>query len=553
MLKLLETSAFTKDKEPTVTILDLTSPLLGAEGLEKKAAHEEVSAFVSTLQPKPNHSYLHILAMTSSEYYSSNRNGDFFPEANLKKYYKTFETTPAHVYRSHINKDPARSYGKVIFAIYNERMHRVELVCECPNELVEDINARIAKGEYPAVSMATKTPADRCSICNNVARTRQEYCQHLTSELGKLYPDGRKVFAINDQPLTFFDISIVVRPADPNASILSKVASDGAVIGSAELAEIEGLTEDGLMSKKAEFKKWAELIKEITGGEVLSTSPDVSALLDKTLDLPPELVPLLEGFELNQTLVAMADLGINPSINFLAELIARKHLGEGYEGIGEVVEEYVSGIPGEAVAPVIRFEEPAEVNPVLYTALRPYVTGSSLFPEAIEKRASGVGYAGLGPYVEPTVEEEAAMQRRQEYATQIQPAIGDFTHNYGKLLLTLGAAALLAKYFINSQIEKKLRQSALQQIQNNAKIELQKQSSDYRTAATLSKASMNNSLSGGNSNDGRNQGFNETRIANKLARRAFATTKVAKTSIGGKLTTILKLVGIGSGMASNIN
>lgn len=115
MLKLLQTSAFYKDSsEPEVTFLTLSSK---EKGLEKIAAHQDIKAFVDQIVPKEGHSYLHINAMTAGEWYSSNRNGDFFPEENLKKYYKTFETSPAYVYRSHINKDPARSYGKVIFAV----------------------------------------------------------------------------------------------------------------------------------------------------------------------------------------------------------------------------------------------------------------------------------------------------------------------------------------------------------------------------------------------------------------------------------------------------
>ena len=243
---------------------------LFSAGLEKKAAYGEIEEFCSTLVPKEGYTYLHILAMGSAEYWGHNRNCDSFPEENLVKYHKTFETTPAMLYRNHINKDPARSYGKVIFSCYNMNMHRVELICECKNELVEDINQEIRLGKFPATSMATKTPSDRCSICGNRARTRQEYCHHLQNELGRLYPDGRRVVAINDDALIFFDISKVVRPADVTSSVLVKVAQD-VVTSSAELAEIEGL-----FDKTAELKKMSELIKEIEG-----TVASSSAVEDK--------------------------------------------------------------------------------------------------------------------------------------------------------------------------------------------------------------------------------------------------------------------------------
>lgn len=288
MLKLLRSESFYDESEPSLTVLDLSKP---RGGLEKKAAHEDIQSYIDKLSVKPGYTYLHILAMTAGEWYSSNRNADYFPEDNLKRYYKTFETTPAYVYRSHLNKDIKKSYGKVIFSIYNERMHRVELIAECPDDLVEDVNSRISMGDYPATSMALKTPYDTCSICHNKARSRQEYCTHLKTELNKLYPDGRKVMAINDGPLTAFDISFVVRPADVNSSVLQKVAYDETV-SSAELAEVEGLTEDGF-HKRAQLKKLSELIKEISDGcYVVGAGKSPEEILGKAapLDLPLDLV-----------------------------------------------------------------------------------------------------------------------------------------------------------------------------------------------------------------------------------------------------------------------
>lgn len=529
MLKLLDSTAFYDSSEPSVTLLDLGSK---ERGLEKKAAHEDVQEFLGRLSPKPGHTYLHINAMTAGEYHGSNRNADYFPEENLKKYYKTFETTPAYIYRSHINKDPARSYGKVIFSIYNERMHRVELVCECPDELVEDINSRIKQGDFPTTSMATRTPYDTCSICGNKAHSRQEYCVHLQTQLNKLYPDGRKVFAINNGPLTFFDISIVVRPADVNSSILQKVA-DAHTIGSAELAEIEGLSEEGFMRKKAEFKKLSELIKEINDGcYVVGAHKPLGAAAPQ--DLPHSLINVLHSFDLAQTLSTMADMGISPSVSFLAELIARKHLGEGYEGIGEFVEEFLNHVPESTSAPAVRFEEPESVNPVIASALAPYAPSSSLFGDAIEKRASGIGYFGNGPHIQPTFEEV----QKAQYQPEVNTVSGE-----GKLLLSLGTAALLAKYFITQQIEKKLREVSSTP-QNNVKIVIVKKASDCLVTTQLAKIAMVNSLP---KQKEENANTSE-RLAVGATKRLLVNTN---SRIGGKLANLLKLVSLGSKLTSD--
>lgn len=528
MLKLVQASSFRNDisSEPDVTILDLSAY---SEGLEKKAAHSEIVEFISTLSPKEGFTYLHINAMTAGEFHGSNRNADFFPESNLKAHYKTFETSPAYVYRSHINKDPNRSYGKVIFSVYNDAMHRIELVTECPNELVSDLNARIQAGDFPTTSMACKTPWDTCSICGNKAKSREEYCTHLRNELNKLYPDGRKVFAINDAPLHFFDISIVVRPADVNSSILQKVANDY-TIGSAELAEIEGVTETQFQEKRSELKKWSELVKEISEGHVMSAEKDPAHLLFKTEDLPFHTIHTLHGFDLAQVFSAMADLGISPSIEYLAELIARKSLGDGYEGIGVIVEEFIHHIGEESVVPVNRFSEPAQVNPIIYSALSPYVINTSLLPEVIEKRASGIGYAGLGPHIEPLPEEEISHEQVQ--------SVDKLTQHYGKVLLGLGVAALLAKYFITKQIEKKINVAP----QNNVKIVIIKKASDYSVATSLSRASLHNSMAPHGRGENGKSGTSNLALANKVIKRLLGRTKSA---IGKKLSSIFRVVGLG--------
>ena len=537
MLKLVKPQEVSQLQDPEVTILDLNSY---SEGLEKKAAHADILKYIDTLSPKEGFTYLHINAMTAGEYHGSNRNADFFPEDNLRVYHKTFETSPAHVFRSHINKDPKKAYGKVIFAIYNENMHRVELIAECPNELVEDLNARIAAGDFPTTSMACKTPWDTCSICGNKAKSRQEYCHHLTNELGKLYPDGRKVYAINDAPLHFFDISIVVRPADVNSSILQKVANEH-TIGSAELAEMEGLTETQFQEKSAELKKWSEFIKEIDDGFVMNAETDPGHLLEKTQDLPMSTIDLLHGFDMEQILTALADLGISPSINYLAELIARKHLGEGYEGIGEIVEEFVKHTDPASIVPVQRYSEPDSVNPVIYTALAPYVATSSLLPSAIEKRASGIGYAGLGPHIEPLPWETPPPKDIH--------AVETLSKNYGKVILGLGVAALLAKYYITHLIEKKINTDRDEFLKNNAKIVIIKKSSDYAVAANLSKVALHNSVHVSGRDENSNKQPSTVGLANSVLKRLLGRTK---SSIGRKLSGMLRLVGLGAKISDTI-
>jgi len=127
-------------------------------GLVKTAEYTtELKRFVDTLKPKPGKTYVLVNAMGASEFYGQNRNGDIFYEDSLKQYYKTFEEY-GHAFKHHKNSDPTASYGKVVFATYNENMHRVELVIELDNDRAADILYRIDNGDYPKVSMGCFLP-----------------------------------------------------------------------------------------------------------------------------------------------------------------------------------------------------------------------------------------------------------------------------------------------------------------------------------------------------------------------------------------------------------
>jgi len=346
--------------------------------------------------------------------------------------------------------------------------------------------------------------------------------------------------AINDGPLTAFDISAVIRPADPNSSILQKIAYDGSTMGSAELAEVEGLTEDGF-HKRASMKKLSELIKEITDGCYVV---DVLAPAGKGLgsaspkDLPIHLVEKLHHFDLSQVLASMADMGISPSVKFLAELIARKKLGEGYDGIGEIVQNFMADVPTSEQVPVLHFEEPSERSLMVDSILKPFVDSCSLTADAIEKRASNIGYAGNGPHIEPT-EAELAQQKALsvELAKQEMQSVG-----YTKLLLGLGAAALLAKYFITSQIEKKFREQKSAH-ENGVKITIVKQSSDYRVASHLSKVAMAQALPKIKQEEKQSDGSKALGVGLSATKKALESSQ---TKIGGKLAGLLRLISLGS-------
>ena len=180
---------------------------------------------LSKINQKKDHAYLHVIAMGAGDYYGENSNGDFFYEKDLKNYYKTFET--AGVFIQHFNKDPSKSIGKVLKAIYNDDMHRVELIIEISKKKAPDIYGAIARGERMKVSMGVKVPQEMCSYCGAITKgSIANRCDHLKYEMHQQKPNGQIVYAINLPPMNFFDISIVRKPADAQGyALFQKVAS----------------------------------------------------------------------------------------------------------------------------------------------------------------------------------------------------------------------------------------------------------------------------------------------------------------------------------------
>lgn len=456
MDKLLDSQSFFQEDEMQVRLLFQEDG-----GLTKEAAAAEIDDFVKAIQPREGFFYLHINAMGAGEWYGSNRNGDYFPESQLIKWHKTFETSPAHVFRHHVNKDPAIAIGKVIFSYYNPRMHRVELVAEVDKTKASAEYSRIMAGDFPMTSMACHTPFDVCSVCGNRATSRSMYCEHLNNHLNELLPDGRKVMSMNVGPLKFFDISIVIRPADVTSSVLQKVASDISAIGSVEQAEMEGVQFEGRVKsaslKKIAVEKVADLIKRIDG-EVAAGAENLDTILDRVVDPDMDIIPVLCQYSVEDLANAFAELGISPSLEFLATLLVSKGAGHEHSHLGVEAIKILLEMGPEALTPehfiLVPQVEEKEANPLLVKLLTKFIEGSSLAPSVVEKRAATyvmpppsrpTGYTNFEPGRKPI--------EKPVIAAPVEQPSGL------KLLLTVAGSALVLKYVINSLVQSKLEKA----------------------------------------------------------------------------------------------
>jgi len=274
------------------------------EYLEKVASPDllpEVVRYIHTLRPRSDAQYVLLNAMGAGEFWGSNVNGDYFPEAALIHAPDDWSGNPlldrekaktwgygyptfylAHPYAHHRNKDATRAFGEVELALWNNRMKRVELVTRVDKDKCDQFGGtgvwdKLKAGHFPDVSMGCKVPFDTCSICldweayrkamatfkkdrhrtpgeailevhkqlkakngkgiRGLSITRADYCEHARGSMNKILSDGRKVFVYNDYP-KFFDISFVFIGADKTAKVMMKIADGESKLWSLPSAEI---------------------------------------------------------------------------------------------------------------------------------------------------------------------------------------------------------------------------------------------------------------------------------------------------------------------------
>jgi hypothetical protein len=277
---------------PDWTWLDLSS----RHALDKLAGVQsytppDLAAKIEELQATLPHNKVAFYnrALGSYEAFGLNRNGDGFARDQLLSKHATFVEN-AHYFKHHVNKDPALSRGRPVASAFNERTDMVDLIIVADmDKCAEQIQA-LESGKRVPTSMGAKVAFDVCTICENKAKTRENYCEHVHKLANAPYGmravlgDGRVCGVMNPNP-RFFDISDVVIGAAPESETLLKVASFGGNMSGAELAEIVGL------AKLAGDDKHAAITKRLPGN--LEGSPIMRRGLSRLSESEDSIDPAL--------------------------------------------------------------------------------------------------------------------------------------------------------------------------------------------------------------------------------------------------------------------
>lgn len=287
--------------------------------------------YIKNVTPEPGKTIVLVVGLGDHETYGPNRNGDGFPsepvpgkidaDQVLTKHYQSYKK--AHVFRHHVNSDPAKAIGHVKEAFWNPHMRRVEILEDFDHAKAPDLLEKIASGEYPSKSLGCRIKYDVCTLCGNRAKTRADYCDHLKYEMGKIDSHtGKQAAALNPSP-DFFDSSWVIRPADRTGYMLKKVAYAHPY----ELRSSFDLGEqlEDLKEKSAALNKAAD-IEKIINGEAKATKSNLTEQDRRLIDrykkevLPHKLkgkkplnikvIHIMARFKPGDVLETTEDLGI---------------------------------------------------------------------------------------------------------------------------------------------------------------------------------------------------------------------------------------------------
>lgn len=201
-----------------------------------KRSDERLAYYYKNYRLEPGEVLVHAIALGTTETYGPNRNGDGFCRYWCRRCHDTFVKC-ARFYRSHVNKDPKKSYGIIKKSYFNEKMDRIELIislfgtekrARAYGGLVanKELDLLMSGKDIP-VSMACYVDYDICSSCGHKSRSRDEYClgvdeggfcKHggLKHNISKACEDGHILHADNPNP-KWFDLSLVFKPADRTA------------------------------------------------------------------------------------------------------------------------------------------------------------------------------------------------------------------------------------------------------------------------------------------------------------------------------------------------
>ncbi len=131
-------------------------------------------------------------------------------------------------YKNHDNDDVTKAVGLILDVAPNIEGKFIEALLAVDTKKDPELIRGIDNGYIDSVSMGALCGHSICSVCDNIAHTPAEYCNHIKYSKGKqVYHEGQYKLAYEiNRSVSFIELSWVSVPADPDAKLLEKVAEN---------------------------------------------------------------------------------------------------------------------------------------------------------------------------------------------------------------------------------------------------------------------------------------------------------------------------------------
>lgn len=462
MIKYYDIPQYDREGNPNVNIVQQ------GDGFIKLADYsnypDEMQQFINNLKPEKGIAYLLISALGDWNW-GANRNADLWPAPGLKNEtpefgHKTYEEY-GHYYHGHANKDPNKSFGKVVKAIWQDDMGRVLLIIKVDLNKDKETKEAIEKEDNIECSMGAKVAYDICNVCHpnykefykipekemkKIANAKtvkevrdigekygvdlsyisemnpdggpvgihskiSKYCDHMKYHRNQILDNGIKVAVTNLRPV-FFDISKVNRNADKSSFVLAKVAKEK---DSEKITEIEldkQLKKES-QKKKADVKK-ADIKKKVEG-EVVAKGKDeiekyykeniLPELYKREKEIPDEVIERIAQYPISDILSSFVGMGMFPHPKEFQKIVlislGKKKLSDEFDKQKlYITEEDVTNIPQ---IPKVDIPMGGDyLNDDIMNMLMPFLRYRSYHRPHIVKRIVVIKKAGeINAYLEP--------------------------------------------------------------------------------------------------------------------------------------------------------
>jgi hypothetical protein len=215
-----------------------------------------------------------------------NSNGDIFPEEELVKAYKKWVGKPLCVDHKSSSVDHVR--GFIVDTYYDRNLKRVIALCALDKAGYPQLARQVSTGVSNCVSMGTAVGKAICSDCAVVAKTEQDFCDHMRRKSG---------YGEINVDLNPIELSIVVNGADPKANIKHIIAAANTLNSYVE-------------SKSNELKKISEqhFCGKITVSDGAGKDNKVSEITIDASDLNKFKIDMEDAFQKLQEIQASANI-----------------------------------------------------------------------------------------------------------------------------------------------------------------------------------------------------------------------------------------------------